>query len=200
MNLKKVDWCVLSGNPNAIYLLNMNVEKIVWPVLVENKNANRVCQRLNPFKKKGIDWANLGKRPIDRYLLEENIHQVDWYELSKNPNAIDVLDDENEVFIRVSSLRVFHFLLQNPQIVELVTSNIHEKDLSDITMTLNDIHWSILTDYPITYRILKTNLDNIQKIDWNENGRKRHNCNKLYKNLVNIIWFGYMRAPTIMTI
>jgi hypothetical protein len=37
-NLDKVDWCELSGNPNAISLLQNNRKKIDWQSLSYNPN------------------------------------------------------------------------------------------------------------------------------------------------------------------
>lgn len=39
ISLEKIDWNMLSGNPNAIYLLEKNPEKNDWYSLSKNPNA-----------------------------------------------------------------------------------------------------------------------------------------------------------------
>jgi len=59
-NLDKIEWHYLSSNPNAIHLLEQNIDKIYWKFLSLN---------LNP------------KAP---HLLEQNIDKIDWHNLSYN--------------------------------------------------------------------------------------------------------------------
>ena len=61
----KIDWLLLSANPNAIYLLEQNQDKIYWGWLCSNPNAI--------------------------HLLEQNYDKIDWCMLSANPNAIHLL-------------------------------------------------------------------------------------------------------------
>jgi hypothetical protein len=56
----KLEWMMLSQNPNAIDLVKKNKVNISWTLLSENPNA------------------------ID--LLKENQGKIDWYELSANPS------------------------------------------------------------------------------------------------------------------
>jgi len=56
------NWSYLSENPNAIPLLERNIDKINWDILSMNPNA------------------------MD--LLTQNQEKIHWYGLSKNPNAI----------------------------------------------------------------------------------------------------------------
>jgi len=60
--LEKLDFEYLSLNPNAIFILEKNINKINWYLLSKNPNA------------------------ID--LLNHHINKIDWYSLSTNPNAI----------------------------------------------------------------------------------------------------------------
>ena len=50
-----IDWRVLSNNPNAISILEENINKIYWDVLSLNENAIRILEK-NLDK---IDWSNL---------------------------------------------------------------------------------------------------------------------------------------------
>ena len=56
----KLNWSYLSRNPNAIHLLENNLDKVNWKFLSKNPNAI----------------------PI----LEKNLDKVDWFYLSHNPN------------------------------------------------------------------------------------------------------------------
>ena len=55
-------WSRLSGNPNAVHLLEQNQDKINWTFLSGNLNAI--------------------------HLLEQHPHKINWMYLSKNSNAI----------------------------------------------------------------------------------------------------------------
>ena len=54
----KIDWYVLSSNPNAISILAENLDK--------------------------VDWKELSKNPNAITILAENLDKVEWYSLSRN--------------------------------------------------------------------------------------------------------------------
>ena len=58
--INKVDWKGLCDNPNAIHLLEKNLDKVKWYFLSSNPNA----------------------MPI----LEKNMDKVHWKMLTENPN------------------------------------------------------------------------------------------------------------------
>ncbi|ADX06153.1 hypothetical protein 162280994 [Organic Lake phycodnavirus] len=64
-------------NPNAIHLLEQNVDKIDWAWLSSNPNA------------------------ID--LLKRNVDKINWFYLSSNPNAMDILQ-QNQAKIQLKWL------------------------------------------------------------------------------------------------
>ncbi len=79
-NLDKVHWYNLSKNPNAIHILEQNLDKeIHWDSLAENPNAIRILEK------------NLDK--FDR---------INWFYLSMNPNAIHLLFDYDYELMRES--------------------------------------------------------------------------------------------------
>jgi hypothetical protein len=53
---KKLDWNTLSGNPNAVHVLEQNLDKVNWLFLSGNPNAV--------------------------HLLEKNVKKVDWFYIS----------------------------------------------------------------------------------------------------------------------
>ena len=64
MLLNKIDWDTLSKNPNAIHLLEQNMDKIFWHRLSLNPNAI--------------------------HLLEKNINKIDWCNFSTNINIFEI--------------------------------------------------------------------------------------------------------------
>jgi len=86
-NQDKIDWVVLSGNPNAIELLRANQDKIDWVELSENPNAIELLRE----NQDEISWEGLSRNPNAIDLLKENENKIDWKNLSANPNAIELL-------------------------------------------------------------------------------------------------------------
>ena len=77
----KIDWYYLSKNPNAIHLLEKNVDKINWNYLSANPNAIS--------------------------LLEQNIDKIHWTTLSSNPNIFrHDEDDLNMQFEKLTQLYI----------------------------------------------------------------------------------------------
>ena len=71
IDIEKLDWRSLSANPNAIPLLEQNLDKIEWNYLSGNPNAI--------------------------HLLEKNIDKIRWEYLSFNPNAIRLLEAKQAI-------------------------------------------------------------------------------------------------------
>jgi len=83
INLDKLlNWRSLSQNPNAIHLLEQNIDKIEWLYLSRNPNTIHLFEQ-NIDK---IDWQNLSSNPKAIHILEQNIDKIDWFWLSRNPN------------------------------------------------------------------------------------------------------------------
>ena len=61
--IEKLDWDALSRNPNAIHILENNLDKVHWHWLSTNPNAI--------------------------HILEKNLDKVDWRMLSYNPNIFE---------------------------------------------------------------------------------------------------------------
>ena len=86
IDITKLQWEYLSGNPNAIHLiseaLKQNPEKINWDFLSLNPNAIHLLER-NPEK---IYWSMLSLNPNAIHLLEQNPDKINWVHLSENPS------------------------------------------------------------------------------------------------------------------
>jgi len=80
-NLDKIHWNKLSGNSNAIPILEQNPERIVWTWLSANPNAIHLLEQ-NPNK---IVWNWLSENPNAIHLLEQNQDKIDWINVSLNP-------------------------------------------------------------------------------------------------------------------
>ena len=61
--MNEVNWHTLSKNPNAIHILEKNLDK--------------------------VDWHALSMNPNTIHILEKNLDKVNWSELSGNPNIFD---------------------------------------------------------------------------------------------------------------
>ena len=85
-----VNWFYLSENPNAINILEQNLNKVKWLYLAKNPNAI--------------------------HILEQNLDKVNWFWLSENPNAISLLAPLNtekmrencKAFAEELAVYVFH--------------------------------------------------------------------------------------------
>jgi hypothetical protein len=86
-NSHKISWSLLSLNPNAIPILETNLDKINWLYLSRNPNAIPILE--NNLDK--VIWYSLSENPNAIHLLENNLDKVDWESLSRNPNAIHLL-------------------------------------------------------------------------------------------------------------
>jgi len=100
ININKLNWGLLSINPNAADLLEKNPDKISWSRLSGNsaavslfeKNLNKIdwyWLSANPDK---IDWDWLSRNPAAIHLLEANPDKINWFYLSLNPAAIHLLE------------------------------------------------------------------------------------------------------------
>jgi len=82
VDVTKINWSWLSGNPNAIELLKENPEKIHWAELSSNQNANELLKE-NLDK---IYCVELSQNQNAIELLKENPDKIHWYYLSFNPS------------------------------------------------------------------------------------------------------------------
>jgi len=116
-NLDKVDWNwpLLSRNPNAIHLLEKNLDKVMWTSLSANPNAIPILEK----HLDKVNWSVLSANPNAIHILEKNLDKVDWYLLSKNPNAIDILSKNLRKV--PESFYLYGYLYNNPNAIPLFT-------------------------------------------------------------------------------
>ena len=79
INAEKIDWYMLSENPDAIHLLEQNSEKIDWNWVSRNPNVIHLLSQ----KPEKINWSSLSRNPNALHLLLQNLDKNDWKYLSK---------------------------------------------------------------------------------------------------------------------
>ena len=81
----------LSANPNAIHILEQNLDEINWQNLSSNPNAITILEQ-NLDKLDEFALYNLSANPNAIPILEKHPELIFWSYLSKNPNAIHLLE------------------------------------------------------------------------------------------------------------
>ncbi len=170
-NMDKIDWEWLSENPNAIHLLEANQDKISWWRLSRNPNATQIL-KANPDK---INWRWLSENPNALHLLEANQDKIDWIDLSANPNAIQLLEANPD---KISWWR----LSQNPNAIHLLEAN------------MDKIDWEWLSLNPAAIHLLEANQD---KIDWKQLSENTNAIHLLEVNRGKIHRAELSRNPSI---
>jgi hypothetical protein len=130
---------MLVKNPNAIELLEANVDKFYWYWLSRNPNAIPFLEK-NPDK---ICWWRLSANPNAIHLLEANQDKIHWDMLSTNPNAIHLFEQNQEKIVRIAggcllkhpSIFVIDYKTMKKQMVdiyfeELIMVALHPKRIS----------------------------------------------------------------------
>ena len=84
--INKICWCVLSRNPNAIHLLEQNLDRINWDILFLNPNAIHILEQ----SQNKINWFWLSRNSRAIHLLEQNQNKIDWFNLFYNPGIFEI--------------------------------------------------------------------------------------------------------------
>ena len=142
----KLDWEYLSMNPNAIDLLEKNIDKIDWRFLSRNRNAVHLLEK--NIDKIDWSWLSTNTNPKALQLLEKNFDKIHWGILSENPNAIRILE-KNQDKIKWIALSL------NPNAIHLLEQN------------MDKLCWYRLSYYnrkaAITSQILGPHLRNLSR-------------------------------------
>jgi hypothetical protein len=172
-NPTKINWLFLSANPNAIELLEANPDKINWLFLSTNPNAIELL-KANPEE---IYWEELSENPNAIELLEANPNEIDWGMLSSNPAAIELLrENRDKIYWDMLSLN------PNPAAIELLQEN------------PNEIDWDMLSENPAAIELLKANRD---KINWKFLSMNPNAIELLKANQDKIDWKVLSTKPSI---
>ena len=79
----KVDWLVLSKNPEVIDFLLSNTQFIYWPYF--NMNPHPKAIKYLQKHQHLIDWTFIAMNPYAEEIIMKNLDKVCWNTLSKNP-------------------------------------------------------------------------------------------------------------------
>ena len=176
--LEKLNWTFLSINPNAIELLKANLKKIDWKLLSSNPNPNAIELLKSKINEKNemseddyydldksnkINWNLLSVNPNAIELLRENPDKIVWSKLSSNPcqDAIKLLKENRDKID-------WYWLSKNPKAIELLKEKIKkenqmsEEELEELN-PYQKISWINLSINPAAIELLKANFE---KIHW----------------------------------
>jgi hypothetical protein len=91
--IEKINWWVLSANPEAIQLLKANRDKINWVKLGTNPKAIKLLEEELKVKPQNIYWYSLSGNPEAGELLKRNPDKIVWSIFSENPKAGELLKE-----------------------------------------------------------------------------------------------------------
>lgn len=138
-DIEKINWWVLSANPEAIQLLEANRDKINWVQLGTNPKAIKLLEEELQVRPQNIYWYSLSGNPEAGKLLKRNPHKIVWSIFSENPIACELLKE-------------------NPKDGELLKERVEFED----TLTMkkyneisnyNKLHWISLSKNPSIFHI-----------------------------------------------
>lgn len=158
----KLSYLSANKNPNAIRILEKNMEKIDWSLLSANPSAIEMLEITKKF-----DWRELSKNPKAIHLLEKYPKRIHWRGLLTNPKAIHLIEkDIHNIQSKVLanySVSENEFGLHEAQSWYCLSINPGAAKL--LEKHPDKINWRGLSKNPNAVYILEKN---INKIDWYE--------------------------------
>jgi hypothetical protein len=191
----------LSQNPNAIHLLENNLDKINWRLLSSNQNAMSILE--NNLEK--VYWDELSENPNAIHILEKNVDKIIPENLSKNPNALDMLE-KKIVPTYLRELLTNTSICKNSSMLKIVDHYVDQFDYANwIELAANEgaipilekyvpvldkyterSYWSILSRNPNAIHILEKYPDKISWGDISQNPNAIHMFTRLdYEKMIN---------------
>ncbi len=143
INKYRIDWLRLSRNYAAIFLLESNPKRMEWNSLSFNSAAIFLLET-NPDK---IDWSGLARNPAALSILRDNLHKIDWRDLSDNNAAISIIESD----LKDRVLDYPEYLSGNPAAVFILE-------------IINETEYNLTSQNSAAIFLLETNSD---EIDWN---------------------------------
>jgi hypothetical protein len=124
--IEKINWWVLSANPEAIQLLEANRDKIDWVQLGKNPKAIKLLEEELKVRPQNIYWYSLSGNPEAIKILNKNKDKIVWSIFSENQNAGELLRERIEFEEKLPKKKYneitnynklnWHFLSSNPSI------------------------------------------------------------------------------------
>ena len=163
-----VNWHSLAFNPNAIHIIEKNLNKIDFYLLACNPNAISIIEKnIDQYKFKNVEeeiefWNNLSANPNAYNILKNNILKINWEKLASNPNVIFIFTNlmieknklitnylNNNDIINISFInKLFNFdeynffdsLSSNPNAISLIEKNLDKISWYNLVANLNANH------------------------------------------------------------
>jgi hypothetical protein len=209
--IEKLYWKNLSGNPNAIKLLDANPDKIDWYNLSGNPNGFDLIKKYvigNKEQEDKILWHNLSlnSKVAIKFLetkIQEDENNISWYLLAQNPEAISIL--------RKYPKKInWNAISKNPKAIDIIQKKWEEekrliKTKHPIYTHLKEVHivsWDILSSNTGAFDLLKEKIQmekdmppdeyNIlnykEKINWGSLSGNTEAVELLEENMDKIVW------------
>ncbi len=148
-NLQKIDWMRLSRNPSAIHLLETNPKKIDWMFLSMNQSSIRLFEK-NIDKIGSFEKTELSRLLTAIPFLQKNPNMINWSTLSSNPFAIEILEKNQDKII-------WDCLSLNPSAIELLKKN------------KKNINWFHMFQNPNAIELILEEYKRVQSIPYPQN-------------------------------
>ena len=153
INIEKLDWDLLSQNPNAIDLLKVFPTKINWKYLSKNPNAIELLQG-NQDK---IHWKSLSSNKNAITILKKNKDKIHYAKLSSNENAINLINEKIKKENKLTAEQYDNLDFSNKICFDTLSSNPNAIDI--LTKNKNKIHWTFLSENKNGISLLKEKWD-----------------------------------------
>ena len=139
IDIEKLDWDMLSINPNAINLLKENPNKINWKYLSMNPSAIELLKE----NKDKIYWYNLSSNPNAIELLKENKDKINYRKLVFNENAIELIKDKIKEEQKLTEEEYNNLDYTNKICFDNLSTNTNAIEL--LKEHKDKIHWTLLS-------------------------------------------------------
>jgi len=160
---EKFNWKKLSANPNAILLLEQNMDKVDWLHLSMNPYALHILEK-TPER---IYLSAISQNYNAISYIEKHPEQIDWVSIFANPNAIHIIENNLKLlYERPIDYIKWEYLSQNENAIHILEKNLEFVDWKNLSANSNAID------------ILEKNID---KINWNSL------CTNPNKRAINLI-------------
>jgi hypothetical protein len=163
---EKIDWDYVSCQSDAIHLLEENVDKISWEMLSYNyKTKNLIEENIDKIPQHTIEDYSYNHLAMP--FLEKYPEKINWQGLSKNKNAIHLLEQNLEkIDWDMLSLNenAIHLLEQNPEKINWSNLSYNNNAIHLLEKTPTNIEWDNLSYNKNAIHLLGKNPE---KINWN---------------------------------
>ena len=168
IDLYKINWIELSFIPEAIHILEKNIDKVNLLALSKNPKGFSILKKLKPEL---IKWNLIEITDEVISFIKENSDKVNFKQLSLSLDKRLFETDLFEIFIdKINWINILH----NPNSISFLEKH------------LDKIDWDILSYNENASSILEKNID---KINWNDLSRNEGTLNLLskYPDKINFI-------------